>query len=110
MLSQSKSLARENRSQPRLTCPVFPSFRGIIKATKELHLEIPLIVRLQGTKEHEAKKWVLIAWEWTAQCVLKERVPVTRRLIKDSGLAIFPFDGLDEGVWSRFRFVLVSIR
>jgi len=46
---------------------------GIIKATKELHLEIPLIVRLQGTKEHEAKK-----------------------LIKDSGLAIFPFDGLDE--------------
>ncbi|KAK9894654.1 succinyl-CoA synthetase beta chain SSC-beta [Cystobasidium minutum MCA 4210] len=46
---------------------------GIIKATKELKLEIPLIVRLQGTKEAEAKK-----------------------LIKESGLAIFPFDGLDE--------------
>ncbi|WVQ86029.1 hypothetical protein IAT38_008197 [Cryptococcus sp. DSM 104549] len=46
---------------------------GIIKATKELQLEIPLIVRLQGTKEAEAKK-----------------------MIKESGLAIFPFDGLDE--------------
>jgi hypothetical protein len=31
---------------------------GIIKATKELQLEIPLIVRLQGTKEAEAKKCV----------------------------------------------------
>lgn len=29
---------------------------GIIKATKELQLTIPLIVRLQGTKEAEAKK------------------------------------------------------
>jgi succinyl-CoA synthetase beta subunit len=32
---------------------------GIIKATKELQLEIPLVVRLQGTKEQEAKKCVL---------------------------------------------------
>ncbi|ODN82788.1 hypothetical protein, variant 1 [Cryptococcus amylolentus CBS 6039] len=46
---------------------------GIIKATKELELQIPLIVRLQGTKEAEAKK-----------------------MIKESGLKIFPFDGLDE--------------
>jgi len=46
---------------------------GIIKATKELELSIPLVVRLQGTKEAEAKK-----------------------MIKDSGLKIFPFDGLDE--------------
>jgi len=46
---------------------------GIIKATKELQLEIPLIVRLQGTKEAEAKK-----------------------MIKDSGLKIYPYDGLDE--------------
>merc|ERR1711977_817717 len=46
---------------------------GIIKATEELQLEIPLIVRLQGTKEQEAKK-----------------------LIKDSGMAIYPFDLLDE--------------
>jgi succinyl-CoA synthetase beta subunit len=36
-------------------------------------MDIPLIVRLQGTKEEEAKK-----------------------LIKESGMAIFPFDGLDE--------------
>ncbi|GFZ48280.1 SCS-beta [Saitozyma sp. JCM 24511] len=46
---------------------------GIIKATKELQLSIPLVVRLQGTKEAEAKK-----------------------MIKESGLQIFPFDGLDE--------------
>lgn len=46
---------------------------GIIKATKELQLSIPLIVRLQGTKEAEAKA-----------------------MIKESGLKIFPFDGLDE--------------
>lgn len=32
---------------------------GIIKATKELELSIPLVVRLQGTKEAEAKKYVL---------------------------------------------------
>ncbi len=31
---------------------------GIIKATKELQLSIPLIVRLQGTKEAEAKAYV----------------------------------------------------
>ena len=34
---------------------------GIIKATKELQLSIPLIVRLQGTKEAEAKKCVAVA-------------------------------------------------
>jgi succinyl-CoA synthetase beta subunit len=28
---------------------------GVIKATKELDLKVPLIVRLQGTKEKEAK-------------------------------------------------------
>ncbi|KAG9104947.1 hypothetical protein FRC06_005014 [Ceratobasidium sp. 370] len=46
---------------------------GVIKATKELHLTVPLVVRLQGTKEKEAKQ-----------------------LIKDSGLKIYAFDGLDE--------------
>ncbi|KAM0792851.1 hypothetical protein ACM66B_002615 [Microbotryomycetes sp. NB124-2] len=46
---------------------------GIIKATKELDMTIPLIVRLQGTKEAEAKK-----------------------LIKESGMKIFAYDGLDE--------------
>jgi len=46
---------------------------GVIKATKELDLRVPLIVRLQGNKEKEAKQ-----------------------LIKDSGLKIYSFDGLDE--------------
>ncbi|KDQ20574.1 hypothetical protein BOTBODRAFT_26580 [Botryobasidium botryosum FD-172 SS1] len=46
---------------------------GVIKATKELDLKVPLVVRLQGTKEHEAKQ-----------------------LIKESGLKIYAFDGLDE--------------
>lgn len=31
---------------------------GVIKATKELDLKVPLIVRLQGTKEKEAKACV----------------------------------------------------
>lgn len=46
---------------------------GIIQATKELQLTIPLVVRLQGTKEAEAKK-----------------------LIQDSGMKIFAYDLLDE--------------
>ncbi|KAJ3827388.1 succinyl-CoA synthetase beta chain SSC-beta [Lentinula raphanica] len=46
---------------------------GVIKATKELELKIPLVVRLKGTKENEAKQ-----------------------MIKDSGLKITAFDGLDE--------------
>lgn len=29
---------------------------GVIKATKELQLQVPLVVRLQGTKEQEAKE------------------------------------------------------
>lgn len=29
---------------------------GVIKATKELQLDVPLVVRLQGTKEAEAKQ------------------------------------------------------
>ena len=31
---------------------------GVIKATKELGLNIPLVVRLKGTKEAEAKQCV----------------------------------------------------
>ncbi|EJD55473.1 succinate-CoA ligase [Auricularia subglabra TFB-10046 SS5] len=46
---------------------------GVIKATKELQLRVPLVVRLQGTKEPEAKA-----------------------LIKESGLKIYAFEGLDE--------------
>ena len=29
---------------------------GVIKATKELDLSVPLVVRLKGTKEAEAKE------------------------------------------------------
>ncbi|POY70067.1 putative Succinate--CoA ligase (ADP-forming) [Rhodotorula taiwanensis] len=46
---------------------------GIILAAKELELQIPLIVRLQGTKEHEAKE-----------------------LIRNSKMKIFAYDNLDE--------------
>ena len=31
---------------------------GVIKATQDLALKIPLVVRLKGTKEEEAKQWV----------------------------------------------------
>lgn len=33
---------------------------GVIKATKELQLRVPLIVRLKGNKEAEAKEYVSI--------------------------------------------------
>ncbi|KAF8898388.1 succinyl-CoA synthetase beta chain, SSC-beta [Infundibulicybe gibba] len=46
---------------------------GVIKATKELQLTIPLVVRLKGTKEMEAKQ-----------------------MIKESGLKIVAFDSLDD--------------
>ncbi|KAH9996599.1 succinyl-CoA synthetase beta chain, SSC-beta [Russula vinacea] len=46
---------------------------GVIKATKELSLTIPLVVRLKGTKEAEAKE-----------------------MIRQSGLTIIPFDALDD--------------
>ncbi|KZV77562.1 succinyl-CoA synthetase beta chain SSC-beta [Peniophora sp. CONT] len=46
---------------------------GVIKAASELDLQIPLVVRLKGTKEAEAKE-----------------------MIRASGLKIIPFDGLDE--------------
>lgn len=46
---------------------------GIIKATKEMELKVPLVVRLQGTKEQEAKE-----------------------LIRESGMKIAAFDDLDE--------------
>ncbi|KAH9982212.1 succinate-CoA ligase [Lactifluus volemus] len=46
---------------------------GVIKATKELSLTIPLVVRLKGTKEAEAKE-----------------------MIRQSGLKIIPFDALDD--------------
>ncbi|GAA5831063.1 hypothetical protein JCM11251_005131 [Rhodosporidiobolus azoricus] len=45
----------------------------IIMAAKELEMTIPLVVRLQGTREAEAKK-----------------------LIQESKMKIFAYDGLDE--------------
>ncbi|CCM01646.1 uncharacterized protein FIBRA_03707 [Fibroporia radiculosa] len=50
---------------------------GVIKATKELGLSIPLIVRLKGTMESQAKQ-----------------------MIRESGLKIIPFDELDEAAES----------
>ncbi|EPS99121.1 hypothetical protein FOMPIDRAFT_1124906 [Fomitopsis schrenkii] len=50
---------------------------GVIRATKELGLSIPLVVRLKGTKEAEAKQ-----------------------MIRDSGLKIIPFDELDDAAES----------
>lgn len=47
--------------------------QGIISATKELGLKVPLVVRLQGTNVEEG-----------------------RRLLKESGLNITPADGLTE--------------
>jgi len=46
---------------------------GVIRATKELNLSVPLVVRLKGTKEQEAKE-----------------------MIRESGLKIEAFDSLDE--------------
>ncbi|KIY69681.1 succinate-CoA ligase [Cylindrobasidium torrendii FP15055 ss-10] len=53
---------------------------GVIKATKELDLKIPLVVRLKGTKEAEAKQ-----------------------MIKESGLKIIAFDGFDEAAAEAVR-------
>jgi len=50
---------------------------GVIKATKDLQMTVPLTVRLKGTKEEEAKA-----------------------LIKKSGLKIFAYDDLDEAAES----------
>jgi len=50
---------------------------GVIKATQELDLNIPLVVRLKGSKETEAKQ-----------------------MIKESGMKIFAFDSLDEAAKS----------
>lgn len=36
--------------------------QGIIAAAKELDLNIPVVVRLQGTKVNEAKKLVSLNW------------------------------------------------
>ena len=63
---------------------------GVIRATKELGLSIPLVVRLKGTKEAEAKQYVLVLIIGSAR--VADPLP---RMIKDSGLKIIPFDDLD---------------
>lgn len=63
---------------------------GVIKATQELSLTIPLVVRLKGTKEQEAKAYVLLL---VAPAQLSEHFV---RMIKESGLKIVAFDGLDD--------------
>lgn len=63
---------------------------GVIKATKELGLTIPLVVRLKGTKEEEAKQWVI---SWTPLSIL---ILPFSRMIKESGLKIVAFDSLDD--------------
>jgi succinyl-CoA synthetase beta subunit len=62
---------------------------GVIKATKELQLDIPLVVRLKGTKEIEAKQYALLL-------VVEPVLTCLNRMIKDSGLKIVHFDSLDE--------------
>jgi len=63
---------------------------GVIKATKELNLKIPLVVRLKGTKEQEAKKYVFFCLP-IALCA-----EFLYSMIKESGLKIVAFDSLDD--------------
>lgn len=61
---------------------------GVIKATKELSMDIPLVVRLKGTKEQEAKEFVLFFSSAVSDHYFS--------MIKESGLKIVAFDSLDE--------------
>jgi len=58
---------------------------GVIKAAKELQVDVPLVVRLKGTKENEAKE-----------------------LIQGSKLKIFAFDNMDEAL-SRLPNLLLNL-
>ena len=62
---------------------------GVIKATKELSLTIPLVVRLKGTKEVEAKEYVVISLS-----LFERSLPFS--MIRNSGLTIIPVDDLDD--------------
>lgn len=62
---------------------------GVIKATKELQLRIPLVVRLKGNKEMEAK-------EYAFNFSVATTINAASRLIRESGLKIYAFDELDE--------------
>lgn len=54
MISRLKFLL--NLSKGIMRCDYIAE--GVIKATRELNLTIPLVVRLKGTKEQEAKQFV----------------------------------------------------
>jgi len=54
---------------------------GVIRAAKELSVKVPLVVRLKGTKEMEAKE-----------------------LIRESGLKIYAFDDLDQAAAQAAKF------
>lgn len=72
--------------------------RGIIEATKQLGLKIPLVVRLQGTKVEEGKEYVsLCLFSSLFQKFMCHLFFSLFSLINKSGLKIFAFDGLDEG-------------
>lgn len=45
---------------------------GVIKATEELQLRVPLVVRLQGTKEMEAKAYVTFKPCRSARLILSQ--------------------------------------
>ena len=70
---------------------------GVIKATQELEMKIPLIVRLKGTKEAEAKQYV------APSNYRSHVVEILCRMIKESGLKILAFDGLDEAAETAVR-------
>ena len=67
---------------------------GVIKAAQELNMKIPLIVRLKGTKEAEAKAFVLIYPLPSVDLAVTHSRFYS--MIMESGLKIHPFDGLDE--------------
>ena len=65
--------------------------QGVINATNQLDLTIPLVVRLKGTKEQEAKRSVS-----AKEAIVISLMIQFVRLIEESGLKIYAFDGLDE--------------
>lgn len=65
---------------------------GVIKATRELNLKVPLVVRLKGTKEQEAKQYV----KFRTTTLYHHLIYYLNRMIRESGLKIEAFDGLDE--------------
>ena len=66
---------------------------GVINAAKELNMNVPLVVRLKGTKEAEAKEYVSHTMLLVGFAGSDNRLC---RMIRKSGLKIIPHDGLDE--------------